>query len=72
MDTIWLIIDEAGIDYVVSDDEVVGIYSSKELAEKALSEYEQSPEYLDIDRHSDWHIANIVKYPVNKNLWIEK
>ena len=69
MDTIWLIIDSSGIDYVAENDEVMGAYTSQELAEKALAEYEKSKCYKDIDRCHDWHTTSILDFELNKNVW---
>lgn len=69
MDTIWLIIDSSGIDYEGSSDQVMGAYTSSELAEKALAEYEKSKYYKDIDRWADWHDTLILDIELNKNIW---
>ena len=69
MDTIWLIIDSSGIDYEGGSDEVVGAYTSQELAEKALTEYENSRSYKNIDRYADWHTTSILDFEINKNVW---
>lgn len=69
MDTIWLIIDSSGIDYEGGSDEVVGAYTSQELAEKALTEYENSKLYERIDRRHDWHTTSILDVKINKNVW---
>ena len=69
MDTIWLIIDSSRIDYGGGSEEVVGAYTSQELAEKALAEYENSRSYKNIDRYSDWHATSILDFEINKNVW---
>ena len=72
MDTIYLIVDITGITAVDYHEfrEVVGAYSSRERAEKALEKYEQSAHYRDIDRRTDWHEAEIFPMAVNDNSWI--
>ena len=62
---VYVVSIHCGLDYEGDDFEILGIFDSKEKAEKVKIEYENSEEYRTDSKLWDYYDIHIAEYEIN-------